>query len=122
LYAGFGMYQAYINENLRPTERQEYQSLDLLPAFYLKFFDNLLQVGCGFGFGMELGPGKTYKDAPYQYFSVEPQIRLNIGPHAFVAAVYNYTEKYAWFNDIDKDRRGEKSVKHAINIRAVYTF
>jgi len=119
---GFSVYQSYNNENFRPIERQAYQSLELLPAFYLKFFNNLLQVGLAFGMGMEFGPGKTYKDSPYQYISIEPQVRLNLGPSAFIAAVYNYTDKYVWFNEDDIDRRGEKSVKHSVNIRAVYTF
>jgi len=124
---GLGIYKAYSNEIFRPTERQEYQSLELLPAFYYKFFNNLLQVGLGLGFGMEFGPGKTYKDAPYQYISVEPQIRLNIGANAFIAALYTFTDKYA--NKAiypaamqDKIKDGDKSVKHSLNIRAVYSF
>jgi len=122
LDVGLGIYKTYNNENFYPSERQEYQSLEILPGFYFKLFDNLLQIGFGMGFGMEFGPGKTYKDAPYQYYFIEPQLRLNIGSNSFVAAVYNYTDKYAWFNDDDKDRRGEKSVKHSVNIRAVYAF
>jgi hypothetical protein len=121
-YTGLGIYKSYNNENFRPTERQEYQSLEFLPAFYYKFFNNLLQVGLGLGFGMEFGAGKTYKDSPYQYISVEPQLRLNIGVSAYIAAVYTFTDKYKWFNEGEIERRGEKSVKHSINIRAVYTF
>jgi len=120
LDAGLGMYKSYNNGIFTPKERQEYQSLEVLPAFYLKFFDNLLQLGLGVGFGMEFGAGKTYSLSPYQYLSIEPQLRLNIGPGAFIAAVYNYTDKYAWSDDVDL--RGEKSVKHSVNIRAVYTF
>jgi len=126
-YAGLGIYKSYNNGLFKPRERQEYQSLELLPAFYYKFFDNLLQVGLGLGFGVEFGPGKTYKNSPYQYISIEPQIRLNIGRGAHVAAVYTYTDKYAWWNkDVmqvpDGVKEGDKSVKHAINIRAVYVF
>ena len=128
LDVGFGIYKSYNNENLKPTERQEYQSLEFLPAFYYKFFDNLLQFGVGFGFGMEFGPGKTYKDSPYQYISVEPQIRLNMGDNAFIAAVYAYTDKYSWWDKEkmpslpDSIKEGDKSVKHSVNIRAVYKF
>jgi hypothetical protein len=118
----FASYKSYNNSefNSAVPERQEYQSLEFLPAFYYKFFGNLLQAGLKLGFGMEFGPGKTYIDSPYQYISVEPQIRLNIGGNAYIAAVYNFTDKYMWFDEIE--RRGEKSVKHSINIRAVYTF
>jgi len=116
------MNKAYNNSEFRPTERQEYQSLEFRPAFYYKLLDNLFQAGLGLGFGMEFGDGKTYKDSAYQFISVEPQIRLNIGPNGYVAAVYTYTDQYAWFDENQKDRRGEKSVKHSVNIRAVYTF
>jgi len=119
---GLGMYKAYNNDKLQPIEREEYQSLEILPGFYFKLFDNLLQAGVGLGFGMEFGEGKTYKNSPYQYISVEPQIKLNIGSRAFIAIVYNFTDKYAWFDEAEKDRRGEKSAKHSLNIRAVYTF
>jgi len=119
---GLGIYKAYNNENFRPFERQEYQNLEILPAFYYKIYDNLLQAGLGLGFGMEFGAGKTYKDSPYQYICIEPQIRLNIASRGYVAAVYAFTDKYAWFDEADKARRGEKSEKHSVNIRAVYMF
>ncbi|MDR0455168.1 MAG: hypothetical protein LBH20_00605 [Treponema sp.] len=119
---GLGIYKSYNNEIFRPIERQEYQSLEFLPSFNYKFFNNLLQAGLALGVGMEFGPGKTYKDSPYQYISIEPQLRLNIGVNAFITTVYTFTDKYAWFNENEMDRRGEKSVKHAINIRTVFTF
>jgi len=125
---GFSTYQAYQFNILRPEKRQEYQSLEVLPGFYYKLFDNLLQIGLGLGFGIEMGTGKTYKESPYQYLAIEPQIRLNLGSGAYVAAVYTYTDKYAWWNKDamstiqDGVKEGDKSVKHAINIRAVYAF
>ena len=122
LDVGFSAYQIYNNSEFTPTTRQEYQSLEFIPAFYYKLFDNLLQAGLAVGMGMEFGPGKTYKNAGYQYFTIEPQIRLNINSNSYVAAVYDFTDKYAWFNDVDRTRRGEKSVKHSFNIRAVYAF
>jgi len=122
LDTGFGIYKSYNNAELNPYERQEYQSLEFRPAFYYKFFDNLLQIGLGLGIGMEFGAGKTYKSSSYQYISVEPQIRLNISGSGYIAAVYNFTDQYAWFDEKEITRRGEKSVKHSVNIRAVYAF
>jgi hypothetical protein len=125
---GFGIYKAYNNAELRPFERQAYQSLEFRPAFYLKFFDNLLQIGLGLGVGMEFGAGKTYQASSYQYISVEPQIRLNISGSGYIAAVYNFTEQYAWWDKNtlpslpDNIKEGDKSVKHSVNIRAVYAF
>jgi hypothetical protein len=121
--ACFAINKAYNNPEFRPfIERKEYQSLEFRPAFYYKFFNGLLQAGAGAGFGMEFGPGKTYKSSPYQYISVEPQIRLNLGNNGYVAAVYCYTDKYAWFSEEYAARRGEKSVKHSFNIRTAYAF
>lgn len=127
-YTGLGIYQAYKNDIFKPLERQEYVSLEFKPAFYYKLFGNLLQAGVGLGFGMEFGDGKTYKDAPYQYICVEPLVRVNIGSNAYIAAVYSFTDKYAWW-DKDADpsipdgvKEGDKSVKHSVNIRAVFTF
>jgi len=125
---GLGIYNAYNNDIFIPTERDEYISMEFLPAFYYKFFDNLLYAGLGLGFGLEFGKGKTYKNSPYQYFSFEPQLRLNLGPGAYIAMVYNFTDKYAWWNKEfmpslpDGVKEGDKSVKHSINIRAVYSF
>jgi hypothetical protein len=120
--ACFAIYKAYNNSELRPVERKEYQSLEFRPAFYYKFLSNTFQAGLGLGIGMEFGDGKTYKDSPYQYISIEPQLRLNIAGNGYVAAVYAYTDKYAWFDEDNAARRGEKSVKHSVNIRAVYAF
>jgi len=124
---GLGIYKTYNNDFFIPQKREEYQSLEFLPGFYYKFFDNLLQAGLGLGFGMEMGPGKTYKDSPYQYISVEPQLRFNIGSMGYLAVVYAFTDKYAWWKegvgvDVEGVKEGDKSVKHSINIRAVYTF
>jgi hypothetical protein len=127
LDVGLGIYKAYNNEFFKPiSERQEYMSMEFLPGFYFKFFDNLLQAGLGLGFGMEFGPGKTYKNSSYQYYSIEPQLRLNMGNNAYVATVYNYTNKYAWWREgaevPEGVKEGDKSGKHSLNIRAVYSF
>jgi hypothetical protein len=122
LYAGYGMYKSYNNSNFNSivTKRQEYQSLEFLPGFYYKFLGNRLQAGVGGGFGMEFGAGKTYKSSSYQYFRIEPQLKLVMSNNAYVSAVYDYTQKYVWSDEVEQ--RGEQSVKHSVNIRAVYTF
>jgi hypothetical protein len=120
--ACFAIHKAYYNSEFNPIIRQEYQSVELRPAFYYKFFDSLFQAGLGLGFGMEFGAGKTYKNSPYQFYTIEPQLRLNIGGNAYVAAVYSYIDKYYWFEEDYAARRGEKSVKHSVNIRAAYAF
>ena len=123
----FAMYKTYKNNGFPIFERQEYKSLEFRPAFYYKFFNNLLQAGVRLGFGMEFGEGKTYKDSPYQYIFVEPQIRFNLNSNAYLALVYNFTDKYAWWIEdrgvpVEGVKEGDKSVKHSVNLRAVYTF
>jgi hypothetical protein len=126
----FSMYQTYSNAEFTPRERQEYMSLEVKPAFYYKLFDNLLQAGLRLGFGMEFGEGKTYKDSPYQYYFVEPQVRFNIGSNSYLALVYNFTDKYVW-PGVDvvipkkmpyQTQPGDKYQKNSIKLRAVYTF
>jgi hypothetical protein len=95
--------------------RKEYQTLEFKPAFYYKFFNNALQAGLGLGLGMEFGDGKTYTDSSYQYWSIEPQVRLNILPGTYLALVVNYTDSYA-------DALGTKAQTTWLNLRAVYTF
>jgi len=120
----FTMNKAYRNGELTPSLRQEYQSLALRPAFYYKFFNNMLQAGISLGFGMEFGSGKIYRDSPYQYISVEPQIKLILSSNAYFALVYNFTDKYAHpeINNGQGIQLGDKSQRHWVNLRAVYTF
>jgi len=136
---GFTMYKDRFNQSFVPQLRQEYQILEILPAFYYKFLDNFLQVGLGLGLGIEFGSGNTFndslrilgvqgnKDLFYQYIFVEPQIRLNFNSGAYVALLYNFTHRYAHPNiniitagEIMKP--GDMSFRHWINLRAVYSF
>jgi len=128
LDACYSMYQSYNNAYFTPSERQAYDSIDILPAFYFKFLNNLLQAGLGLGFGMEFGNGKTYIDSEYQYYFVEPMVRVNLSNNAYLAAVYRYTDKYTpyWIAKYGNKNMiaeaGDKSVVHTLNIRAVFSF
>jgi hypothetical protein len=118
------MNKTYFNQALSPALRQDYKSLSFRPAFYYKFFNNIFQAGLSLGFGMEFGPGRINTDSTYQYISVEPQIKLNLGSNAYFAFVYNFTDKYAHpeINVGEGIKLGDKSQRHWINLRAVYTF
>jgi hypothetical protein len=120
----FTLNKAYFNQDLLPMLRQDYRSLAFRPAFYYKFLNNMFQAGLSLGLGMEFGPGKTYKDSPYQYISIEPQIKLNLSANAYAALVYNFTDKYAHpeINVGDGIQLGDKSQRHWINLRTVFTF
>ena len=137
--AGFTMFESRFNQALTPWLRQDYQLLEIMPAFYFKFLNNVLQVGVGLGLGIEFGNGTTFKDTErilnskgtqnnfYQYFYVEPQVRLNLNSNAYIALVYNYTNKYAHpeinvYSADQKMKPADMSDRHWINLRAVYSF
>ena len=128
LDACYSTYQSYNNTYFIPNERQAYDSIDILPAFYVKFLNNLLQAGVGFGLGMEFGTGKTYKASEYQYYFIEPMVKVNLSSNAYLAAVYRYTDRYApyWLGKYGVKgmtvEEGDKSVVHMLNIRAVFSF
>lgn len=122
LDVNFSMYARHTNIEYPPVNRGDYQELQFIPSFYYKFFGDTLRVGLGLGFGMELGDGKTWKNAPYQYIFVEPQIRFNMSANAYLALVYNFTDSYAYPTTNNLAVFGDKSVKHLINLRAVYVF
>jgi len=124
-----GMYQKYLFAGLDPSvpsKRDDYQALEFIPAFYYKFFNNFMWAGLRLGLGMEFGNGKVYRDSPYQFIFIEPQVRLNFTGSAYVALVYNFTDSYAFPNSETnpalKVRAGDKSQKHQVNLRVVYTF
>jgi hypothetical protein len=116
----FSANQEYNNSAFTPAARKAYSSLELWPYFYWKFLDNRLQAGSRFGFGLEFGDGKVYKDSPYQFFTIEPQVRILMNTNTYIAFVYNFTNSYALpGTDV---KAGDISQKHFINLRAVYTF
>jgi len=121
----FSVNQEYNHAAFKPAARKEYSSLEFWPYFYWKFLNNMLLAGARLGFGMEFGDGKVYKDSPYQFITIEPQIKLMLHTNAYLAFVYNFTNSYAWPTAADAAlvvKAGDMSQKHSINVRAVYTF
>jgi len=114
--------QEYNNSAFTPAARKGYSSLEFWPCFYWKFLNNMLQAGARFGLGMEFGDGKVYKDSPYQFFTIEPQVRLMLHTNTYIAFVYNFTNSYALPDTDTNVKAGDISKKHFINLRAVYTF
>lgn len=118
----FSSYKMHKNREYQPTGRKDYQELQLLPAFYVKLAGNMLQAGLRFGLGMEFGDGKTWADAPYKYYSIEPQVRFNMNSNNHLALVYNFTDSYVYPTVNNNAVFGDKSLKHHINLRAVFSF
>jgi hypothetical protein len=82
----------------------------------LSFYYNVLpwlSAGLAGNFRVDFGDSKI-KDVPYKLWNIEPQIRANFGPNAYIALVYSFeNEPLA----PDKDKTTQK-----LNLRTVYTF
>jgi hypothetical protein len=93
----------------------------LRPNFYLKLFDNLLQVGAAFEYAADVGEAKLDPKAPYLHWYVEPQIRLNLGPGSYISMVYRYYDDYEFLDYINLS--GTLNTRtHSLNLRTVFTF
>ena len=95
------------------------QFLELRPMFFYKFLNNLISVGArgGIEFGFNRGR-ELPNDSIYNFWYVEPQVRLNINSNLYVAAVYRYTAGlYRTLRSYDPDQ-----VTHWVNLRLAYSF
>ena len=90
------------------------QQLEFRPSFYYKFFDNFLVVGVMCGMEMGFNGAKSFEDAFYNFWFVEPQVRANINSNLYAAAVYRYVSG-AYKASSNKDQN-----THWVNIRLVY--
>ena len=88
------------------------QVLHIRPSFYFHFFDKLVTAGFAFYYCQDFGT-KISEDSPYQYWRIEPQIRLNLA-NTTIALVYRYNNVYTAQDLITQT--------HWINLRLVYTF
>ena len=92
------------------------QKWELRPYFYYKFLNNLLSVGIMGGMEIGVNGGKSLDDAFYNFWFLEPQVKLNIGSNCYVGLVYRYTS--GEFNSM----RVKDQETHWFNIRLYYKF
>jgi len=104
----------YTTVEARNTEPRK-QVLFLKPGFTYKLFDNFLNLIIKFGMEIPLENKKNYEDSFYNYWYVEPQVKININSNSYVAVVYNFKYQYENF-------KGDISKTNWVNIRVVYTF
>jgi hypothetical protein len=64
------------------------------PNFYVKLFDNMLNIGLEFKYAQDFGEGKIYEGSPFSKIEIEPKIQCNITPNAYVAFAYNWSREY----------------------------
>jgi hypothetical protein len=69
------------------------QMFHFRPQFYLKLFDNFINVGSRFAYAIDFGGERIHEGSPYYYFEIEPKVQMNF-TNAYVALAYNYRRQY----------------------------
>jgi hypothetical protein len=107
-------FTANLNIRYSRTEKSDVeengQTFLFKPGFVYKFFGNFLNVGIGFGLEIGMENEKRYKDTFYNYWYIEPYVRVNINSNSYAAVYYNFTSG------------GDDSKTNWLNIRMGYTF
>jgi hypothetical protein len=107
-----------LNIGYRDTVVTDTQRLEFRPFFYYKLFNNFLNVGVMGGMEIGYNAGKNLPDAFYNFWFVEPQVKVNINSNYYIAAVYRYHSGiYAPDPSYVKDQ-----VTHWFNLRFCYTL
>jgi len=86
--------------------------------FYYNIF-SFLSLGTAGTYSQRFGKNAPGDGKPFEKWGVEPQLRINFNPNAYVAFVYNYGQEWA------QPETGTKRVlqdRQWINLRTVYTF
>jgi len=121
LYAVYdtGNFTAGFDVGYRDTIEGNAQFLELRPSFYYKLFDNFLNAGLRAGMEMGFNGGRELPNkAFYNFWFLEPQVRLNFNSSLYAAAVYRYTAGlYRTLPSFDPEQN-----THWVNIRLCYTF
>jgi hypothetical protein len=93
------------------------QLLEFRPYFYYKVIKNRLIAGLMGGMEIGYNNGKSIPDAFYNFWFIEPQVKLNITDTFYVALVYRYTSgAYDTFTSY-KDQN-----TNWVNLRICYEF
>jgi hypothetical protein len=93
------------------------QKLELRPYFYYKLFNNYLIVGLMGGMEIGFNGGQSIPDSSYNFWFIEPQIKVNVSHNFYIAAVYRYTSGAYGTETSYKDQN-----TNWVNIRLCYTF
>jgi len=98
------------------TITDRWQTFSLQPSFFFRFFDDFLRVGSTFGVAIQIGDVRWWDDAPYQHWFIEPEMRVNLSPNAYISLVYRY------YNDFEVRERELNTITHWINLRVLFSF
>jgi len=93
------------------------QQLEIRPYFYYKFINNYLIAGLMGGMEIGFNEGKSIPDAFYNFWFIEPQIKVNVNNYFYFALVYRYTSGAYGTETSYKDQN-----TNWVNLRLCYTF
>jgi hypothetical protein len=84
----------YFNAGLRfgYDVEESLQFFHFRPQFYIKLWDNFLNIGTRAAYAIDFG-GDRVSTGAYYYFEIEPKIQVNF-PNFYVAVAYNLRRQY----------------------------
>lgn len=109
-------FETGMNTGYRDAFVHNAQQLEFRPFFYWKFFDNFLSVGAMAGMEIGYNNGKSFDDVFYNFWFVEPRVKVNVNSNLYAALVYRFTSG-AYGTSYIKEQ-----TTHWINLRLVYSF
>jgi hypothetical protein len=106
-----------INIGYRDEFEYNIQKLEFRPYFYYNIVPNHLIAGLMGGMEMGFNGGKSFEDAFYNFWFVEPQVKVNINPNFYIAAVYRFTS-----GAYGTEKSYIDQATHWVNLRLGFTF
>jgi hypothetical protein len=109
-----------LNFGYRDEFEDNTQKMEFRPFFYYKLINNYLIAGLMGGMEIGFNKGISFSDTFYNFWFVEPQIKVNVNNNFYFTIVYRYTSgKYVTNNDTFsyKDQN-----TNWVNLRLCYTF
>jgi len=93
------------------------QRLEFRPFFYYKLINNHLIAGLMGGMEIGYNNGKSIQDAFYNFWFVEPQVKVNVNHNFYFSVVYRYTSGAYGTETSYKDQN-----TNWVNLRLCYSF
>jgi len=93
------------------------QQLEFRPYFYYKLINNHLDAGLMGGMEIGFNEGRSIPDAFYNFWFIEPQVKVSVNNNFYFAIVYRYTSGAYGTETSYKDQN-----TNWVNLRLCYTF
>jgi len=93
------------------------QLLEFRPFFYYNIIPNHLIAGAMGGFETGFNGGKSFKDTIYNFWFIEPQVKVIINNNFYFAAVYRYQ-----LGAYDTERSYKNQTTNWVNLRLGFAF